>query len=89
MINVWISKNMMQDLNNIIPALIFTNWLYQNWNGHGQVLVLLSVEDAIGDISGDLIKSGAVEQRLRDGDANLSLFPIGLDENCSCKKLKV
>ena len=56
-------------------------------NNHGQVLVLLSVEDAIGDISGNIIiKSGAVEQCLRDGDVSLSLFPIGLDENCSCKK---
>ena len=77
------SKNMMQELNNTAYLQI---GYFQFGSCHGHILVLLSVDDAIGDISGDIIKSGAVEQRLRDGDTNLSLFPIGLDENCSCKK---
>ena len=47
------------------------------------LLDFLSVDDLIGDISGDIIRSGAVEQRLKPGDENLSLFPIGLDANRS------
>lgn len=42
----------------------------------------------MGDISGDIIKSGAVEHRLRLGDAYFSLLAIGLDEKWSWKDKK-